>query len=182
MKIFYDTEFLENGVTIKPISIGMVREDGKEYYGVFNDENTIISAARDPWLKENVLSSLPLVKPVDWVHPVWDETHPDFLSIKGKNAIAIEVARFIQETPNASLWAWFGAYDHVLLAQMYGKMIHLPYGIPMRTNDVAQEVERMGNVRVPSMPGTTVHNALSDAREVAWRYRWLREQESLREP
>ena len=32
MKIFYDTEFIENGRTIELISIGMVAEDGRELY------------------------------------------------------------------------------------------------------------------------------------------------------
>ena len=34
MRIFYDTEFLEDGKTIDLISIGMVAEDGREYYAV----------------------------------------------------------------------------------------------------------------------------------------------------
>ena len=34
-KVFYDTEFLEDGSTVKLISIGMVRDsDGAEYYAV----------------------------------------------------------------------------------------------------------------------------------------------------
>src|SRR4051812_11038169 len=34
MKYFYDTEFLEDGQTIELISIGIVAEDGREYYAV----------------------------------------------------------------------------------------------------------------------------------------------------
>jgi hypothetical protein len=33
MKIWFDTEFYENGETIKLISIGMVREDGATCQG-----------------------------------------------------------------------------------------------------------------------------------------------------
>lgn len=174
MNIYYDSEFLENGVTIIPISIGMVREDGKEYYGITNNIETITRAARHPWLKENVLTSLPLKQPVEYPFPQWDEDHPDFDNVKAMTTIAIEVCNFIRETPDASLWAWFGQYDHVLLAQMYGTMMQLPSGIPMRTNDVAQVAEMAGNVHVPAMPGIDRHNALSDAREVKWRMEWLR--------
>lgn len=181
MNIYYDTEFIDNGVIIELISIGMVREDGLEYYGIINNENTLIKAARDPWLKENVLSSLPLVQPVDWAYPVWDESHPDFANVKSKSRIALDVANFIRNTPSVSLWAWFSSYDHVVMAQLFGKMIHLPAGIPMRTNDVVQEVEqRLGNVRVPSMPGISQHNALSDAREVKWRHDWVKNEEMIR--
>jgi hypothetical protein len=177
VEIYYDSEFLENGITIEPISIGMVRQDDTEYYGIFNNMNTIIKTARDPWLKENVLSSLPLVHPIDPAYPVWDETHPDFIHVKSKTRIALDVANLIRSTYDPSLWAWFCAYDHVLLAQMYGKMTHLPPGIPMRTNDLCTEAERLGNIRVPNMPGITHHNALSDAREVKFRREWLKEYE-----
>ena len=34
MKYFYDTEFIEDGSTIELISIGVVAEDGREYYAV----------------------------------------------------------------------------------------------------------------------------------------------------
>jgi hypothetical protein len=35
--IYYDEEFLEDGRTIELISIGLVREDGAEYYAVSKD-------------------------------------------------------------------------------------------------------------------------------------------------
>lgn len=34
MRYFYDTEFIEDGHTIELISIGVVAEDGREYYAV----------------------------------------------------------------------------------------------------------------------------------------------------
>ncbi|SRR6266478_380236 len=177
MDIALDSEFLENGITIRPISIALVREDGKEYYGINQNRNILLVAARDKWLYDNVLSSLPLVQPVDPFFPVWDKAHPDFAHVKDTTRIALDVASFIQDTPNPSLWAFYAAYDHVLLAQLFGKMINLPAGIPMRTNDIAQEAERLGNVRMPPMHDASQHNALSDAREVMFRLKWLREYE-----
>lgn len=164
MKIYYDTEFLEDGVTIRPISIGMVREDGAEYYAVFNDAMTMRDASEHPWLRENVLPYLPLVKPVQSGFPYWDTFHPDYVHVKRKERIAKEVLAFVTEHPNPSLWAYFSAYDHVLLAQLYGKMINMPF--VQRTNDVAQEMERLGYN--PGRHNTGVHNALNDAREVKW--------------
>ncbi|MGH3782429.1 MAG: polyadenylate-specific 3'-exoribonuclease AS, partial [Pseudonocardiaceae bacterium] len=34
MRFFYDCEFIEDGVTIELISIGVVDEQGREYYAV----------------------------------------------------------------------------------------------------------------------------------------------------
>lgn len=164
MEIYYDTEFLDNGITIRPISIGMVREDDKEYYAIFNDALTIADAAKHPWLRKNVLLYLPLVQPMDTSMPYWDESHPDFINVKRKTRIAMEVLEFVTEYPNPSLWAYFAAYDHVVLAQLFGRMIDMPF--VQRTNDVAQEMERTGYN--PGRNNNNRHNALDDAREVKW--------------
>ena len=37
MRFFYDTEFIEDGDTIELISIGIVGDDGREYYAVSTD-------------------------------------------------------------------------------------------------------------------------------------------------
>lgn len=176
MEIYYDTEFLENGVTIRFLSIGMVREDGKEYYAITQDLSVISAAAREPWLKENVLDKFPLAQPVASAYPVFDPTHPDFENVKPKSTIAREVYDFIASAlPDVSLWAWFSSYDHVVLAQLFGRMIDLPIGIPMYTNDLRSEVERLGNPWVPELPGSSAHNALHDAREVKFRREWLKQ-------
>ena len=54
-KYFYDTEFIEDGKTIDLISIGIVCEDGREYYAqsVEFDESKA-----SEWVKENVLNGL----------------------------------------------------------------------------------------------------------------------------
>lgn len=74
-----------------------------------------------------------------------------------------QVREFIQATPDPELWAWYAAYDHVALAQLFGRMIDLPDGVPMWTNDLKQEAERLGNPQMPEQ-AEGHHNALSDAR------------------
>jgi hypothetical protein len=54
MKYFIDTEFKEKPCTIDLISIGIVCEDGREYYAVRSDFN-LKEAWSDDWLNENVL-------------------------------------------------------------------------------------------------------------------------------
>ena len=56
MRYFYDTEFIDNGRIIDLISIGVVAEDGREYYAI-STEFDPESAGR--WVRTNVLPKLP---------------------------------------------------------------------------------------------------------------------------
>jgi len=178
--IYYDTEFLEDGRTIELISIGMVREDGAEYYAV-SDEATKRRLRRrirkHDWLMANVVPSLPKA------HGDWNLYMPDRWlfnysdpCVKPRRRIAEEVRDFIRAVPAPQLWAYYGAYDHVVLCQLWGRMIDLPEGVPMFTCDLKQEAERLGKPTLPSLPGTREHNALSDASEVKYRCEWLTKQ------
>ncbi|SCD42779.1 protein of unknown function [Streptomyces sp. Termitarium-T10T-6] len=172
-RIFYDTEFIEDGKSIGLISIGMVREsDGAELYLV-NRDMPIRRIRRHPWLMKNVVPSLPQGHgdrrnhvPVSWL---FDYTDP---LVKRRDTIAADVRRFITDTTNPQLWAWYGAYDHVALAWLFGPMSDLPTGIPMWTNDLRQEAERLGNPQLPEQP-SGVHNALADARHNLVRAQFL---------
>ena len=59
MRIFYDTEFLEDGRTIDLISIGMVAEDGREYYAVTSDADWDRIRKHDRLIR-NVVPHLPI--------------------------------------------------------------------------------------------------------------------------
>lgn len=166
MRIHYDTEFLEDGKTIRLISIGMVAEDGRELYRIVDDEDLISDAHQHEWLKANVVPHLPLKhSPAFDDGWDWDTEHADWPSVLLRESAAEDVRAFIQETPGAELWAWYGAYDHVALCQLWGSMVDLPEGVPMWTNDLKQEVERFGNPTLPKQDGAE-HCALADARWV----------------
>jgi hypothetical protein len=165
MKLFYDTEFLEDGRTIELISIGMVTEDGREYYAV-NWNAPWRRIKKHPWLMANVVPHLPQPHG-DWIRHMPNRWIIDFhnSAVKRHATIAAEVREFIQATPDVELWAWYGAYDHVALAQLWGPMMDLPAGVPMWTNDLRQEQCRLGGPRMPEQEGA-VHNALTDARHL----------------
>jgi hypothetical protein len=165
----YDLEFLEDGRTIELISIGIVADDGREYYAV-NREITrgklLKRIKRHEWLMDNVIPSLP--KP----HGDWNLHMPkswlfDYNSplVKSRERIAGEVRDFLYAADAPVLWADYGAYDHVGLCQLWGPMVELPSGLPMFTCDVQQEALRLG-VGWDEMPKqeTGLHNALEDAR------------------
>lgn len=184
--ICYDTEFLEDGSTIGLISIGMVTDDGREYYAV-NSDAPWDRIRKHDWLLRNVVPSLPVDgrksleayvanSPNSHPRPSVDFVGPDMKDslVKPHWVIANEVRDFILGTDDPELWAWYAAYDHVALAQLWGPMASLPDGVPMWTNDLKQEAERLGNPELPPLPGLTEHHALYDAREVMFRLRWLR--------
>nr|WSZ21220.1 3'-5' exoribonuclease [Streptomyces canus] len=181
MRIFYDTEFLEDGETIQLISIGMVAEDGRQYYAVsrrltartWRGWRLRRRLRKHTWLMDNVISHLPqphgdfrLHMPKAWLFNYLDP------AVKRQKRIATEVRDFIRATPDVELWAWYGAYDHVALAWLYGPMSELPDGIPMWTNDLKQECQRLGDPTLPEQ-ADGVHNALADARHNLVRAQYL---------
>lgn len=161
MRVYYDTEFIDSGKDIEFISIGMVREDGKDYYAVTNSSLTINKAVKHDWLRKNVVSQLPIILGTGsgWE---WDFEHEDHKNVKSKQEIANDLRKFLGGTPDLELWAWYSAYDHVVLAQLFGTMLQLPPDVPMWTNDLRQELHRLGNPRYPEQKGGN-HNALNDA-------------------
>lgn len=158
-RIYYDTEFLERGHRhgLELLSIGAVREDGAEYYAVVLDADWDAVRGHE-WLMENVVPSLPGM----WLDGSWhlDASHP---SVKFRDTIAKELEVFLLANGKPELWAWYSAYDHVALCQLWGRMIGLPQGIPMWTNDLRQESHRLGDIPVPRQQAGH-HNALMDAR------------------
>lgn len=211
-KIYYDFEFLEGpqtkrflGInigqtkpTIDVISVGMVRDDGSEYYAVSKDFNLKeawnrwdgeyhelsgfakeqgFSPRKNFWIRENVL------KPIfielagkenrkniitndfeDYLLASKDFNYKNLKSLinkygKSKTDIAQEVFEFctgetlslekvkyykVNPQP-CELYGYYSAYDHVCLAWLFGKMIDLPDGFPMYTNDLKQMFDEKQN-------------------------------------
>lgn len=177
MKYFYDTEFNEDSKTIDLISIGIVAEDGREFYAVSNEFDTR-RVAKNLWLLENVMTSIDhrvLVRtPAFEGHPVEVDLEVIDKSAMSRADIAQGIMDFIGTDDHAELWAWYGAYDHVAFCQLFGKMIDLPEKVPMFTNDLKTLVKLAGNVRCPDQPAGN-HNALEDARFNVVRYNYLME-------
>jgi hypothetical protein len=123
-RYFYDCEFIEDGRVVDLVSIGVVDERGREFYAV----STEFDPARAlPWVRRHVLDKLP--SPGD---PAW----------RSRRRIRDELREFLtaplREDPGGDieLWAWFAAYDHVALAQLWGAMPDLPREIPRFTKDL----------------------------------------------
>jgi len=140
MKIWFDTEFIEDGKTIDLISIGMVREDGQTFYA----ESAECDHARaSQWVKQNVLTHL------QGGHAKWR-----------RKDLAEYIVAFAGEKPE--FWAYYADYDWVVLCQLFGTMMDLPKGWPMYCRDIKQLCDDCGN---PILPGQSdEHHALADAK------------------
>lgn len=153
MRYFYDTEFIEDGQTIDLVSIGIVAEDGREYYAVSTDFD---GTRANQFVRDHVLSQLP---------------NPGDKAWRSKDTIRREVLAFLTSGKGRpELWAWVGAYDHVVLAQLYGDMTGLPKQLPRFTRELKQYWEMAGCPPLPKAPNG-VHDALIDARHNLVKFR-----------
>ena len=145
-RYFYDCEFIEDGLTVELVSIGVVDESGREFYAV----STEFDGARAiPWVRRNVLDKLP--GPAD---PAW----------RSRERIRTDLLAFLTEPGEPiELWAWYAAYDHVVLCQLWGAMPALPRPLPRFTRELRQRWEDAGRPALPP-PTADAHDALADAR------------------
>ena len=92
-----------------------------------------------PWVRRNVLDKLP--SPAD---PAW----------RSRERIRDDLYAFLMEPMRGrdeqmELWAWYAAYDHVALAQLWGAMPALPREIPRFTKDLRQLWDDRGRPPLP---------------------------------
>lgn len=155
MKYFLDTEFIEDGKTIDLISIGIVAEDGREFYAESLEADY---DKANEWVKENVLPKL-------WRHntTIGNAFNRDggFGGLLKRSEIEREVVRFIGDD-KPEFWGYYADYDWVVFCWLFGRMIDLPEHFPMYCNDIKQLCNSLGD---PALPDTSnEHHALDDAR------------------
>lgn len=155
-RYFYDCEFIEDGRVVDLVSIGVVDEHGREFYAV----STEFDASRAvPWVRRNVLNQLP--SPGDRAWRSRAEIRDD---LRGFLTAPLRPREEIE------LWAWYAAYDHVALAQLWGAMTELPREIPRFTKDLRQLWDDCGRPELPPAQARR-HDALVDARHNLARWR-----------
>ncbi len=184
MRYWFDTEFIEDGRTIDPISIGIVAEDGRELY--LCNKECDFSKAGD-WVWKNVLYPMGIYS-IDLPNPSDPSTSPKeretYLAMRSREQIRDEVLKFCgghlgesgsfelrPGVPKPEFWAYYADYDWVVFCQLFGTMMDLPEGFPMYCRDIKQECDRLGNPELPKQ-GKGEHNALADARwnKLAWEH------------
>ena len=152
MRVFWDCEFtgLHQHTTL--ISIGMVDENGREFYAVLNDYD---KAQVDDWLRDNVIA-----------HLNEERGHYD-----DKTMVSLNLNTWLSNYESVEMWSDTLAYDWVLFCQLFGHAFNIPknvYYIPfdiatlMKIKGVDPDVNRE---QFAGMEGTK-HNALHDARVI----------------
>lgn len=143
MRYFIDFEFIEDGLTINPLSLGICAEDGREYYAEFQETDRI---GAHPWVVEHVFP------------------HLDKVPLKIGWVIADEVKAFCdpEQHGKPEFWGYYADYDWVALCQLYGTMMDLPKSWPILCMDIKQAAIMAGIDDLPQQTSTE-HNALADA-------------------
>lgn len=166
-RYFYDCEFIEDGRTIELVSIGVVSDDGREFYAINGGVHwERLGKQQFQWVRENVWRFLPTTGPGQLS---LNRYHTD---VKTKFQIGQELLAFFfgqapeGHEPEIELWGDYPAYGHVALCQIWGSMLDKPRGIPMQTNCLVQLGESLGikEHNFPKQDEATKHHALYDAR------------------
>lgn len=184
MLYWLDCEFIESSFyhPIDLVSIGIVAEDGREYYALNYDCDW--NRAND-WVKQNVLTQLP-EKPLPQVYATRKQFQSSEAYQQGwrnRDSIAEEIIKFVYFNghldTSPQFWGEWCSYDWVVFCQLFGTMEDLPKGFPMRCRDIIQWAEdhlglSSGDLP-PSLETDGNHNALLGALSVRDRYYWLQE-------
>ena len=164
-KYFIDTEFIEGFHKplfgkkrhfIDLISIGIICEDGRTYYAVSNEFNP---KDADKWVKDNVISKLP--ERVNLIDPsVSPRLKHEALAWRSNTQIKKDLLEFFgyayQEDDFGSsclcasdhdiqIYAYYADYDWVVFCSIFGRMIDLPFEMPMYCRDIKQMFDEAAN-------------------------------------
>lgn len=140
MKIFFDTEFtgLHKGTTL--ISIGMVDELGRCFYGEFTDYD--VSQVSD-WIRENVLSHLVLGESgyIESWKSACKELGYDMTMVRGGRAVVLsELRHWLDKYDEIQFVSDVCHYDFVLLIDLFGTAFDLPKNVCPSCHDINQDI------------------------------------------
>jgi hypothetical protein len=141
--------------TIELISIGIVCEDGREYYNI---ANWYTYEHASDWVKENV------IKPIHKVMFDGHEKVPDISVFHHQFGQSVrdmknQILGFVGKDPE--FWGYYADYDWVAFCWIFGRMLDLPMSWPKYCRDLKQLADDVGKPKFDKP--TQTHNALDDA-------------------
>lgn len=138
MKIFFDTEFtgLHKDTTL--ISIGLIDENGRTFYGEFSDYD---ESKCDNWIRENVIKHLKWSKegPVEDFVNIYDNAWEAFGS---KEYIKIVLTEWLSKYNNVELVSDCCHYDMVLFIDIFGDAWSIPDVVNPACHDINQDIAK----------------------------------------
>ena len=162
MKLFFDTEFtgLHKNTTL--ISLGIVSEDGKNFYAEFTDYDR---SQLNYWLKENVIKNLSIDENIYYVGG-YDE-----MKVRGNiEDIETKLRDWLNQFEQVEMWSDCLSYDWVLFNDIFGDAFSIPkniYYIPFdictlfKIKNIDPDINREEFIKVNC--NINKHNALWDA-------------------
>ena len=154
MKVFFDTEFTGLHQNTSLISIGVIDEDQRSFYAIFNDYK---KDQVDEWIKKHVIDNLNIEDPS--------------VDIVGKSErIKESLSDWFSKYDHVEVWSDCLSYDWVLFNQLFGHAFNIPkniYYIPFdistlfKIKGVDPDVNREEFVGIKNAKNK--HNALFDA-------------------
>jgi len=179
-KLFLDTEFTGLHQKSSLISLGMVAEDGSDFYAEFTD---YAPEQITDWLKNNVMNHL-LFK--DWEDNQIEGEKGSHWRLKGDRSFITKYLReYLKRFDQVACWLDYAAYDWVLFCELFGGSMHLPpqlYYIPFDLPtlfliknidpDISRESFLEGELSAHDQKGVR-HNSLWDAQLTYMAYQKL---------
>lgn len=167
MRYFFDTEFNENVHPIELVSIGVVADNGRKFYGVTEGYSRVKAFLENPktaddyphlwscndWVKKHVLPIL------------LDETIIDTdIHIGSEKFLRDKLVEFIGDDQFPEFWAFYGDYDWFLLTRLFKSFDKMPKKWPQICYDLHQYARHHGLHRSLPAKFKPEHNALVDAK------------------
>ena len=136
MRYFFDLEF----TGLQLISIGIVNDYGKELYC---ESCEVDWSKAETWIIDNVRPKLTGVS----------------ITL---SEIREKLREFVGDDANPEFWAYNGAYDWVIMAQLFGRLLDIPKNWPKRHREIKELKEAAGNPPLPPRRDDE-HLAITDA-------------------
>lgn len=134
MKIFFDTEFtgLHKNTTL--ISIGLVSENGQQFYAELTDYDK--NAENDSWLRNNVFNNL-----ITKFHSLIDESdYIENLHVGDKESVAKSLHMWLKQFDYVELVSDCCHYDMVLFCDLFGGAFYIPKNVCPTCYDINQDI------------------------------------------
>lgn len=133
MKVFFDTEFTGLHKDTSLISIGLISEDGREFYAEIIDYD---KTQVDEWIQGNVIDNL-------WTKlGAFDWGCPDFYYHDNKAVITDRLKKYFNQFDTVELVSDVCHYDMVLLIDLFGTAFDLPSNVSPVCHDINQDIAK----------------------------------------
>lgn len=167
MRIFFDSEFTQLRQDSTLISIGLVADNGKEFYAELNDFNPILVNA---WIYDNVIEKLKFRDKDELFTKLGSVTF-----MKGNTRqVREELQAWLQQFDRVELWSDVHHYDVVLLFNLLGttafdipqNIYYIPFDIAsvFKAYGLDPDIEREAFIDKP-IEGEK-HNSLYDSKVI----------------